>query len=102
MRLELDADGHFADHHGDETELTMRLRGSWSGLVATLANLLAVDADPLLPYEIELDDQLLVDRDARVSYLTPILLRRLPQHSVEPRTEEPQTVTAAWDEDEDE
>lgn len=103
-RLELDATGYFADRLGDETELTMRMRSStWPGLVAMLANLLAIDADQLLPYELKLDDQLLVDRDAGVSYMTPIVLRRLPQPSADPQIESTQaTVGHFWDEDEDE
>jgi hypothetical protein len=60
-----------------ETDLTSRLRAAgWPAAAQLVAGLLAADADPKLPYQVELSNALLVDADAPVTHLTPLILRR--------------------------
>ncbi|MER7455056.1 hypothetical protein ABTW96_32740 [Nocardia beijingensis] len=47
-----------------------------------LVELLGAHADPESPFEIAMSDELLVDADAPVSYLTPVSLRRTKSLSV--------------------
>jgi hypothetical protein len=61
----------------DEADLTSRLRAAgWPAAAQLVAGLLTAAADPKLAYEVELRDALLVDSDAPVTHLTPVILRR--------------------------
>lgn len=67
----------------NETDLTSRLRAAgWPGAANMLVELLGAHADPESPFEIAMSDELLVDADAPVSYLTPVSLRRTKSLSV--------------------
>lgn len=61
----------------DEADLTSRLRAAgWPGAATMLVELIGAHADPELPFEIHLSNELLVEADAPVSYLTPVSVRR--------------------------
>lgn len=61
-----------------ETDLTSRLRAAgWPAAATMLVELIGAHADPDLPFEIEMSDELLVEPEAPVTYLTPVSLRRM-------------------------
>ncbi|MFF4599864.1 hypothetical protein [Amycolatopsis sp. NPDC001319] len=61
-----------------EVDLTSSLRAAgWPGLATILVELLAVNADPDLPYRVRMSDELLVEPDGPVTHLTPVTAYRL-------------------------
>ena len=54
----------------------MRAAG-WPGAARILVEALAAAADPLLPVTASMTDELLVEPDGPVTYLTPVVLRRV-------------------------
>lgn len=60
----------------DAVELSSRMRTSWQTAASTLVEVLAAHADPDLPFQITMSDELLVDEEGAVTYLTPITLHR--------------------------
>lgn len=62
----------------DEVDMTSRLRAAgWPNAALTLVELLAIDADPSLPFRVSLSDELLVEPDAPVTHLTPVSMHRV-------------------------
>jgi hypothetical protein len=59
-----------------EVALTPHLQSRWSTAAATLADAMALDADPTEPFLLHLAEMLLVDATAPVSYLHPARLIR--------------------------
>lgn len=60
-----------------ESELVDAMRGAgWPGAAAVLVMALAAAADPTVPVTATMTDELLVDPDGPVTYLTPVTLRR--------------------------
>ncbi|GAA0314572.1 hypothetical protein [Kineococcus aurantiacus] len=61
-----------------ETELVEAMRtAGWPGAARILVEVLAAAADPALPVTASMSDELLVDPEAPVTYLTPVTLRRM-------------------------
>lgn len=78
-----------------ETELVDAMRkAGWPGAASVLVEALAAAADPSLPVIASMSDELLVEPDGPVTYLTPVVLRRAAV-SV---PLQPETVGAADDE----
>ncbi len=51
-----------------------------------LADLIMLDADPHAPFRVQIGDQLIVDRDAWVTYLHPVTVyRTVPPTVLEPQ-----------------
>lgn len=60
-----------------ETELVDAMRkAGWPGAASVLVDALAAAADPSLPVSASMTDELLVEPDGPVTYLTPVVLRR--------------------------
>lgn len=60
-----------------ETELVGAMRAAgWPGAAFVLVEALAAAADPTLPVSATMTDELLVEPDGPVTYLTPVTLRR--------------------------
>lgn len=61
----------------DSVDLTSRMRAAgWPGAAAILVEVLAADADPDLPFAVQMTNELLIESDAPVTYLTPVSLHR--------------------------
>jgi hypothetical protein len=62
----------------DEVDLSSRMRAAgWPGAAKVLVEAMAIDADPDLPVQMRMSSELLVDPDAGVTHLSPVLLRRV-------------------------
>jgi hypothetical protein len=62
---------------GASADLTSRMRAAgWPGAAAILVDVLAADADPDLPFRVEMTNELLVEPNAPVTHLTPVSLHR--------------------------
>lgn len=60
-----------------ETEVASFLRNAgWPSTAIWVADLLAASADPASPYTVHLSNELLVDPDGDVTYLTPLMVLR--------------------------
>ncbi len=60
-----------------ETELVDAMRkAGWPGAASVLVEALAAATDPSLPVSASMTDELLVEPDGPVTYLTPVVLRR--------------------------
>lgn len=61
----------------DRAEVTEELRRSrWPRAARMLADLIMLDADPHAPFRVQISDQLLIDREAWVTYLHPVTVHR--------------------------
>lgn len=61
-----------------DVDLTSRIRAAgWPGAATMLVDALGVHSYPDLPYRVSMSDELLVDPDAAVSYVTPVVLHRV-------------------------
>ncbi|WP_409061215.1 hypothetical protein [Streptomyces sp. SYP-A7185] len=71
----------------DRAEVTEELRRSrWPRAARMLADLIMLDADPHAPFRVQIGDQLIVDRDAWVTYLHPVTVyRTVPPTVLEPQ-----------------
>lgn len=84
----------------DSTELVgaMRVAG-WPGAAQVLVEALAAAADPLLAVTASMTDELLVEPDGPVTYLTPVVLRRtvatVPRQHADQSEGAPASVRAA-------
>jgi hypothetical protein len=79
---------HAADRHhrrlaleallagGQSVDLTPHMQASWEAAVQILVDSLALSADPDEPFQLDLSEWLLVDGEARVTYLHPARLTR--------------------------
>jgi hypothetical protein len=61
-------------------DLTPHMQASWEAAVQILVDGLMLGADPDEPFEFDLSEWLLVDREARVTYLHPTRLTRSDQN----------------------
>ncbi|WP_327643737.1 hypothetical protein [Micromonospora zamorensis] len=61
-----------------EADLTNRmLAAGWPGAAHLLVSVLSAHSDLTLPYRVEISDELVVDAEAAVSYLSPVTVHRL-------------------------
>jgi hypothetical protein len=61
----------------NQVEVTEELRRSrWPRAVRLLTDLIMLDADPHAPYRVEIGAELIVDREAWVTYLHPVTVHR--------------------------
>lgn len=61
----------------DRVEVTEELRRSrWPRAVRLLTDLIMLDADPHAPYRLEFGSELIIDREAWVTYLHPVTVHR--------------------------
>ncbi|MEU4253496.1 hypothetical protein AB0F15_39500 [Amycolatopsis sp. NPDC026612] len=75
-RRALDTEAHLQGHQ--EIELTSALRAlGWPKAGEHLMELLAVAADPDQPFAVELGRMLIIDLEASVTYMHPVLLKRV-------------------------
>ncbi len=59
-------------------DLSSRMRAAgWPGAANILVGAMAIDADPDLPVRMRMNSELLVDPDAGVTHLSPVLLQRV-------------------------
>jgi len=61
---------------GTDVDLTPHMQADWSAAVQILVDALALSTDPKEPFLLELSEWLLVDSEARVTYLHPARLTR--------------------------
>jgi hypothetical protein len=92
-RRQRQAEIHLQGEH--DVDLTSGIRAAgWPGAATIVVDALALHADPELPYRVTIDDELLVEPDAAVSYASPVALHRV-------RTEIPRPsradVTGRWE-----
>ncbi|MEY9857984.1 hypothetical protein ABH935_003597 [Catenulispora sp. GAS73] len=60
----------------NEVDLTATMQTSWETAVHVLSDAMALDADPNEPFVLHIAEEIVVDRDAPVSYLHPTRLIR--------------------------
>jgi hypothetical protein len=62
----------------EQVDLSSRMRtAGWPGAARMLVEAMTIDADPDLPVTMRMSSELLVDPDAGVTHLSPVLLRRV-------------------------
>jgi hypothetical protein len=79
-----------------EIDLTSTMQTSWPAAIDILTAAMALDADPVEPFALSIDETLLIDAEAPVTYLHPARLIRteLPPLDSDTNRVEPQ---AEWD-----
>jgi hypothetical protein len=82
-RVVMEAEMELHLQGGDEADLTSRLRGAgWRGAARIVTDALLANADPGIPFTVDLSDALIVDAAGPVSHVTPMTLRRIPAASI--------------------
>jgi hypothetical protein len=81
-----------------EVDLTSELRAAgWPGAAVMLATLVAICSEPGQGFELNMADELLVDPDGPVTYLSPVTLRRSSSSNVSLATTSLETTAVSND-----
>jgi hypothetical protein len=79
-----------------EVDLLPYMRASWSAAAEIVTDALLLDADPDEPFVLHLEEELLVDPEAKVTYLHPARLLRT-DHPLDPPTVNDVSATSGRD-----